>query len=93
MQIYKGILSAELAHDILVVEDGRILFLIDPTVWQIFPDNGSIVIGSAGNMSEAASMLQKKYGGTWKVSEVMQACDENYKQELLNAIKNNKQKI
>lgn len=87
IKIFKGKLSDGLAHDILIVENGCSLFLMDPTIWQIFPESGGIFIGSAQNMQGAISLLKKKYGGTWKMSEVMQKCNENYQQKLLVIIK------
>ncbi len=93
VQIYKGKFLNGLAHDILVVECDKKLFLIDPTIWQILPESVSIFVGSVRNMQEVINLLQKKYSGMWKVSEIMQNCDENYQQELLAAVKNNGQEI
>lgn len=89
VQIFKGTFSNGLAHDILVIEDGKILFLVDPTIWQKFPESKDIIVESTSNMSEVISLLEKKYGGRWKVSEMMQKCDEDYQQELLSLIKSN----
>ncbi len=93
MRICKGILFDGLAHDILVVEDGKILFLIDPTIWQIFPESSSIFIGSVGNMQEALRLLNERYNGSWKVSEDLYQCDNNFQKKLLAIIKNNRQEI
>ena|SRR3989338_7611121 len=90
VQIYKGELSGGLAHDILVVENDQSLFLLDPTIWQIFPESGDIYVGSFGDIPEAVNFLQKKYGGTWKMSEIMGKCDKSYQQELLTIIRGNK---
>lgn len=92
-QICKGTLSDGLVHDVLAIEDGKKLFLIDPTTWQIFPKSDSVFIGSVRNVPEAIWLLHKKYGGMWKISETMRNCDENYQQELLTVIKNNREKI
>lgn len=88
-RILKGKLSDDLSHDVLVVDDRKTLFLIDPTIWQIFPESGSVFIGSVRNIPEAIGLLRKKYGGMWKMSEIMRKCDESYQQELLTVIKNN----
>src|SRR3989338_7875359 len=42
VQICKGTLSKGLAHDVLVVGGQEKLFLIDPTIWQIFPESEQI---------------------------------------------------
>src|SRR3989344_8570344 len=63
VQICKGTFSSGLAHDILVVEDGKILFLTDPTIWQKFPESKDILVGSVGNMTEVINLLEDKYGG------------------------------
>lgn len=93
VQVCKGIFSDESAHDILVVEDGKVLFLIDPTIWQKFPESENILVGLADSMQEAISLLEGKYSGTWKVSEIIEKCGENYPQELLTVIKKNGQKV
>jgi len=87
IQIFKGALSDGMAHDILVVSKDGLLSLVDPTVWQIFPDSKSIFIGTFQNVSGAINLLEKKYSGSWKISESMETCDEGYQQELLEVIK------
>ncbi|MDP1688823.1 MAG: hypothetical protein Q8L47_01690 [bacterium] len=91
VQICKGTFSNGLAHDILIIENDRILFLVDPTIWQIFPESNNILIESVHDMPEAIESLTKRYGGIWKISELMGKCDESYQQELLTIIKKNKQ--
>jgi hypothetical protein len=86
-QIYKGILSDILAHDVLIIINNRkTLFIIDPTIWQIFPKSDSILVGSVLDQSGAINLLKKKYNGEWKISEIMQKCSDNYQQELLAVI-------
>jgi len=92
VQVCKGELSDESAHDILAIECNKKLFLIDPTIWQKFPKSKSIFIGPASDMQEALSLLNKKYNGSWKISEIMGRYNENYQQELLMVIKNNRKK-
>ncbi|MBI2064725.1 MAG: hypothetical protein HYT62_01585 [Candidatus Yanofskybacteria bacterium] len=89
VQICKGTFSDESSHDILIIDDGKLLFLVDPTIWQKFPESENIFVGSVNDMPGAVSFLEEKYGGTWKLSEIMQKCDENYQQELLDIIKKN----
>ncbi len=85
-QIYKGELSGGLAHDVLVIGNDRSLFIIDPTIWQMFPESKSIFIGFIQDIPAAVSLLKKRYGGLWKISETMGCLDENYQQELLKVI-------
>ncbi|MEK7535734.1 MAG: hypothetical protein AAB590_01830 [Patescibacteria group bacterium] len=91
VQVWKGELSGELAHDILVVKIDNLLYLTDPTIWQIFPESESIFVGSGQNALEVINLLTVKYGGTWGMSEVMKNCDERYQRELLTTIHENSQ--
>jgi len=93
VQICKGTLSGGLAHDVLVIEDGKKLFLIDPTIWQIFPESSSIFIGSVGNMQEALSLLNEKYNGSWKVSEDLYKRDDDSQKKLLAIIRTNRKEV
>lgn len=86
-QILKGKLEDNLSHDVLMIKDGSMLFLIDPTIWQIFPKSSSIFIGSVGSVLETINLLQKKYDGVWVVSEIMEKWDIVYQKELLEIIK------
>lgn len=90
VRVCKGMLSDRQAHDILVIEDEKRLFLLDPTIWQIFPKDKNIFIGSSQDISGVINLLKEKYGGSWKISESMRHCDNVYKKQLLSVIKNNK---
>lgn len=90
VHIFKGELSDGLAHDVLIVDDGEKLFLLDPTIWQIFPESDNVFIGSVGDISEVIYLLREKYGGIWGVSETMNKCDETYQQELLMTVNKNR---
>lgn len=91
VQICKGELSDGLAHDILVINDGKTLSLIDPTIWQIFPESKDIFVGSVDNMQEALSLLNERYNGSWKTSEDLYKCGDDSQKKLLAIIKNNRQ--
>lgn len=93
VRAYKGELSGELAHDILVIDDGETLSLIDPTIWQIFSESNSIFIGFVSNIQEALSLLDEKYSGSWKVSENLYKCDDNSRKKLLAIIKSGRKEI
>jgi midasin (ATPase involved in ribosome maturation) len=87
--IFKGEFSNTSAHDILGVVSGDSVFVLDPTVWQIFPKSESILVGIAPNVSIALNLLKEKYGGAWQVSETIEQCSDSYKQKLLTIIKQN----
>jgi len=87
VKVCKGTFPDESAHDVLVAENGKSLFLIDPTIWQKFSESENIFVGSADNTQEAIDLLERKYGGIWEMSEIMQKCTENYQQELLKQLR------
>jgi hypothetical protein len=64
----EGIKKTDRKHDIIaIIEKGKV-FIIDPTIWQIFP-NENISVGLYDNLEKALRGVTKKYGGFWKVSE------------------------
>lgn len=87
-QICKGEFADGTAHDILAVDDGEKLFLIDPTIWQKFPESESILIGSVENIQEAFDVISQKYGGVWKISEGVNQHDDNDKNNLTQFMRN-----
>lgn len=89
IHILKGEFPDGSAHDVVAVEDRNILSMIDPTVWQMFPESKSILVGTTYDISGAIDLLHKKYGGKWKTSEIITESNEKYKKELLYTIKNN----
>lgn len=93
INILKGEFSDKSAHDILGVMDGKTVFLIDPTIWQIFPESKSIFIASPQDIPEAINLLTNKYSGSWKISETIKQCNEHYQQGLLTTTKSNREEI
>ena len=61
----------EFCHDILLVEDNNQIIIIDPTIWQIFPNKESIFVDNINSLESALSLLEKQYLGTWKISETI----------------------
>lgn len=57
-------------HDVLLIEDESIT-IIDPTIWQIFPEKRNIFVGETNSIEEALSVLKKRYSGSWKISEII----------------------
>lgn len=64
----KKIQKTKRAHDIIAIIEKEKVFIIDPTVWQIF-SNGKVFVGRYDNLEKALQDVTKKYDGTWKVSE------------------------
>lgn len=86
-RILQGVITDALTHDVLLIEiDGKST-IIDPTVWQIFKDKGSIVMGEYTDQESSLAGAKQIYGGDWKVSEVLnKEILEKELPELLNII-------
>lgn len=77
------------SHDILAsIKNGKV-YLIDPTIWQFFPNEDSILIGEYTSLDEAIAAATKKYGGNWQKSEDLKEISSKEKNELLEIIKDN----
>lgn len=66
--ITKGV-SKKLAHDLILIQEDEVIFIIDPTVWQFFKYKKSIFINKVKTIKEALDRLGDIYGGKWKISE------------------------
>lgn len=87
--IAKGEFFDSSAHDILIVQTPERFIAIDPTVWQFFPGDAGIFVGSAASADELLDLLVAKYGGEWDLSEELTAGDEAYEKGLLDSIERN----
>ena len=69
--ILKGrkILKTRKSHDLLIVEDHGISYIIDPAVWQFFKTKRTILIGQTTNSTNCLIIANKIYGGDWQISE------------------------
>ncbi|NIA02548.1 MAG: hypothetical protein GWP15_04130, partial [Nitrospirae bacterium] len=70
--ILKGddVCGTQKSHDILVViDENNKIYVIDPTIWQFFPDEKSILIGKFNSLNASIIATEEKYGGGWKISE------------------------
>jgi len=77
------------SHDILAsTKNGRV-YLIDPTIWQHFPNENSILVGEYSSIDEAISAAANKYGGAWEKSENLKKISSKEKEELLRTINDN----
>lgn len=77
------------SHDILAIKEGGKIYLIDPTIWQFFPDEKSILIGESNSIDEAITLASKKYGGQWKISEALSEVSEKEKVEYQDVVLKN----
>lgn len=71
------------SHDILAVQSlENEVYIIDPTIWQLFPKKQSILLFLAKNLNESLIEVEKIYGGKWDISEqinqVTPADQKNY---------------
>ena len=57
------------AHDIIIIDGGKGVDIVDPTVWQFFKNKRSIIMGKTRTIGEAPHKLTDIYGGKWKISE------------------------
>lgn len=77
------------SHDILASINNGKVYLIDPTIWQFFPNEDSILIGEYTSLDEAITAATKKYGGHWKKSEDLKKISSEEKDEWQRIVKGN----
>lgn len=77
------------SHDMVAnIQNGKI-YLIDPTIWQFFPSEDSILIGEFNSIDEAIAAAVEKYGGTWQKSEDLRKISPREKDKWLSIVKAN----
>lgn len=86
MTILKGedVCDKHTAHDLLAVRLKKTTYLLDPTIWQFFPDSQSILMGEGPTLADALELAKDQYGGTWSLSEDFDA--NVYSQDTLQEI-------
>ncbi len=59
------------SHDILFVSipESDSVYIIDPTIWQFFPDATSILVFVSNDIKTAYEKVKEIYGGQWSKSE------------------------
>lgn len=70
--ILKGvnICGTQKSHDILaVITSNNDVYIIDPTIWQFFPEKQTILLFIFNNLDNALEKIKALYGGKWQVSE------------------------
>jgi hypothetical protein len=92
IQIIKGVdvCGTKKAHDILAVTsvDNKI-YIIDPTIWQFFPKEKSILIFTLDDINIALNKITSMYGGQWAISEEFIQIDKNEEKKYLDIISHN----
>lgn len=78
------------AHDILaVIIQNNQVYIIDPTIWQFFPQAKSILVFISENIDTALEKIKKMYGGQWMKSEKFIQMDKNEEKKYLDIINQN----
>jgi len=78
------------AHDILaVITDNNQVYIIDPTIWQFFPQVKSILVFISDNINIALDKIKSMYGGQWFKSEEFIQIDKNEEKKYLDIISHN----
>jgi hypothetical protein len=85
----KNVQGTNKSHDILVSINNDIVYLIDPTIWQFFPKDNTILIGKYSSIDNAIYAASKKYGGRWQKSEEIKETSSEEKNEWIKIIKEN----
>jgi len=85
-----GICNTKKAHDILaVITTNNQVYIIDPTIWQFFPQAKSILVFISDNINIALDKIKAMYGGQWAESEEFVQMDKNEEKKYLDIISQN----
>ncbi len=90
--IIKGIdvCDTQKAHDILaVITTDNQVYVIDPTIWQFFPEAKSILVFVADDINIALDKIKTTYGGQWSESEEFIKIDKDEEKKYLDIISQN----
>lgn len=86
----EGVCSTKKAHDILaVITDDNQVYIIDPTIWQFFPQAKSILVFISDNINIALDKIKAMYGGQWVESEEFIQMDKDEEKKYLDIISQN----
>lgn len=77
------------AHELIIIDNDKEIYIIDPTVWQFFKCKRSIFIGEVKTIEGALNKLSNIYGGKWKISEQVKKYSKNKILELKKVLKRN----
>lgn len=88
--ILKGtnVLSTKQSHDILVVKKYDEISVLDPTIWQFFPNAKTILVYKGNNLNEGIHSAQDKYKCTWSLGQRESIPDDLTQNEYLKIVSN-----
>jgi len=87
--IIKGVCVCDTkkAHDILaVITVNNQVYIIDPTIWQFFPQAKSILVFISNDINIVLDKIKKMYGGQWSKNEKFIQLDKNEEKEYLDIV-------
>lgn len=86
--ILKGgcVMGNEISHDILVVEKDDTYLIIDPTIWQFFPNAKTIAVYQGTSLERGISNISRKYKCTWVLGMQEEIPDKKLQIEYLRII-------
>ncbi|MBU1017521.1 hypothetical protein KKA33_00650 [Patescibacteria group bacterium] len=90
--IIKGInvCGTQKAHDILAVMTiSNQVYIIDPTIWQFFPQAKSISVFILDDINTALTKIKTMYGGQWSKNEEFIWMDKGEEKKYLDVISQN----
>lgn len=90
--IIKGVnvCGTKKSHDILaVITVDNQVYIIDPTIWQFFPQAKSILVFTLDNIDIALDKIKTIYGGQWLKSEEFIRMNKNEEKEYMDIISQN----
>jgi hypothetical protein len=77
------------SHDILAISYNKKIHLIDPTIWQFFPEDNNIFLGAYNDLDKAILIVAKKYRGNWQIKEKLSNFNKKQIDEWKKIIKEN----
>jgi len=91
INILKGdnVYGTDKSHDILEIKMGDEIVVLDPTIWQFFPEADSILVSLSDSEDKSLEQIQEKYGGKWSVSEKFTGLGKAEREEYLRIIAQN----
>lgn len=87
--IIKGVrvCGTKKAHDILaVITVNNQVYIIDPTIWQFFPQAKSILVFISNNINIALDKIKTMYSGQWSKNEKFIQLDKNEEKKYLDIV-------
>ena len=85
-----NVFNTEKSHDLLAVTTtNKQIYIIDPTVWQFFPQADSILMFVENDLTTALQKLEKMYGGQWAESEKFVSLNKDEERKCLDIIYQN----